>query len=132
MVVVTEPAAAYGISTASQAFRAATLIPHLERSGGMIGVFVTFSFGDNFDEQAVRKIAETARARFEGMPGLHSKAFTVNSVKREATNFYVWDSEDAAKAFFTDALVERVTGLYGARPGVQFVQIATLVENAQA
>ena len=98
----------------------------------MIGVFVTFSFGDNFDEQAVRKIAEAARARFEGMPGLHSKAFTVNSVKREATNFYVWDSEDAAKAFFTDALVERVTGLYGARPGVQFVQIATLVENAQA
>ena len=98
----------------------------------MIGVFVTFSFGDNFDEQAVRKIAEAARARFEEMPGLRSKAFTVNSVKREATNFYVWDSEDAAKAFFTDALVERVTGLYGARPGVQFVQIATLVENARA
>ena len=68
----------------------------------MIGVFVTFRYGDNFDEQAVRKIAETARARFEGMPGLRSKAFTVNSGKREATNFYVWDSEDAAKAFLTD------------------------------
>src|SRR5215471_4589575 len=131
MAVSTEQAAASGISAASQAFRAASLIPHLERSG-MIGVFVTFSFGDNFDEQAVRKIAEAARARFEGMPGLRSKAFTVNSVKREATNFYVWDSEDAARAFFTDALVERVTGLYGARPGVQFVQIATLVENARA
>ena len=97
----------------------------------MIGVFVTFSYGDNFDEQAVRKIAETARARFEGMPGLRSKAFTVNSRKREATNFYVWDSEDAAKAFFTDALLERVTSLYGARPGVQFVQIAALVEPGQ-
>jgi heme-degrading monooxygenase HmoA len=98
----------------------------------MIGVFVTFRYGDNFDEQAVRKIAETARARFEGMPGLRSKAFTVNSGKREATNFYVWDSEDAAKAFFTDALLERVTGLYGVRPSVEFVQIATLVENARA
>src|SRR6516225_6037386 len=64
----------------------------------MIGVFVTFRYGDNFDEQAVRKIAETARAKFEGMPGLRSKAFTVNSGKREATNFYVWDSEDAAKS----------------------------------
>jgi len=76
----------------------------------MIGVFVTFSCGcgNDFDEQAVRKIAETARARFEGMPGLRSKAFTVNSEKREARNFYVWDSEDAAKAFFTDALLERV------------------------
>ena len=65
----------------------------------MIGVFVTFSYGDRFDEQAVRKIAETARARFEGMPGLRSMAFTVNPGKREATNFYIWDSEDAAKAF---------------------------------
>ena len=52
----------------------------------MIGVFVKFCYEDNFDEQAVRKIAETARARFEGMPGLRSKTFTINSEKREATN----------------------------------------------
>jgi len=105
-----------------------------ERGGStvMIGVFVTFSYGDNFDEQAVRNIAETARARFEGMPGLRSKAFTVNSEKREARNFYVWDSEEAAKAFFTGALLERLTSLYGVRPSVEFVQIATLVENARA
>ena len=64
----------------------------------MIGVFVTFRYGDKFDEQAVRKIAETARVRFEGMPELHSKAFTVNSGRREATNFYVWDSEGADRA----------------------------------
>ena len=98
----------------------------------MIGVFVTFRYGDNFDEQALRKIAETARVRFEGMPGLRSKAFTVSSRKREAANFYVWDSEDAAKAFFTDEALERITGLYGVRPSVEFVQIATLVENVRA
>ena len=98
----------------------------------MIGVFVTFRHGDNFDERAVRKIAETARAKFEGMPGLRSKAFTLNSRKREATNFYVWESEDAAKAFFNDELLERVTGLYGVRPSVEFAQIATLVENVRA
>ena len=95
----------------------------------MIGVVVKFHFGDNFDEQAVRKIAETARTKFEGMPGLRSKAFTFNSEKREALNFYVWASEDAAKAFFTDQLLEFVTGLYGVRPTIEFVQIATLVEN---
>jgi len=39
---------------------------------------------------------------------------------------------DAAKAFFTDELLERATGLYGVRPTVEFVQIATLVENVQA
>jgi heme-degrading monooxygenase HmoA len=97
----------------------------------MIGVFVTFRLGDHFDEQVVRKIAETARGRFDGMPGLRSKAFTLNSEKREAANFYVWDSEDAAKAFFNDALIERVAGLYGVRPSVEFVQIAALVENGR-
>jgi heme-degrading monooxygenase HmoA len=95
----------------------------------MIGVFVIFRYGDDFDERAVRKIAETARVKFEGMPGLRSKAFTLNSEKREAANFYVWDSEDAAKAFFNDELIERIAGLYGVRPSVEFVQIATLVEN---
>ncbi len=95
----------------------------------MIGVMVTFRLGEKFDEQGVRKIADTARARFEGMPGLRSKAFTFSPAKREAVNFYVWDSEDAAKAFFNDQLLERVTGLYGVRPTVEFVQIATLVVN---
>jgi hypothetical protein len=97
----------------------------------MIGVFVTFRYGDNFNEQTVRKIAETARAKFEGMPGLRSKAFTINPTKREATNFYVWDSEAEAKAFFTEDLLARVTGLYGVRPGVEFVPIASLVENVR-
>ncbi len=95
----------------------------------MIGAFVTFRYGDDFDEQAVRKIAETARAKFEGMPGLRSKAFTINAARREAANFYVWDSEDAARAFFTERLLERVADLYGVRPSVEFVQIAALVEN---
>ena len=97
----------------------------------MIGVFVTFRYGDPFDEQGLRKIAETVRGKFEGMPGLRSKAFTLNSGKREAVNFYIWDSEDAARAFFTDQLLERVTGLYGVRPSVEFVQIASLVENSR-
>jgi hypothetical protein len=98
----------------------------------MIGVFVTFRYADNFDAGAVRKIAESARARFEGMPGLRSKAFTLNTVRREATNFYVWDSEDGARGFFTAELLERVTALYGVRPSLEFVEIAALVENVRA
>jgi hypothetical protein len=98
----------------------------------LLGVFVTFRFADNFDEPAVRRIAQTARATFEGMPGLRSKAFTVDPGLRQATNFYVWDSEDAAKAFYNDALLEQVTALYGVRPSVDFVQIIALVQNARA
>jgi hypothetical protein len=63
------------------------------------------------------------------MPGLRSKAFTVDAAKREAVNFYVWDSESAGRAFFTPALLERVAGLYGVQPSIQFVQVVALVEN---
>jgi len=95
----------------------------------MIGVFVNFELGDSFDSEIVGKIAQEAKGMFEGMPGLRSKAFTVNAGARRATNFYVWDDENAARAFFNDALVERVTGLYGVKPAVEFVEIAALVDN---
>lgn len=98
----------------------------------MIGVFVTFPYAEQFDEQALRKIAETSRSKFTGMSGLRSKAFTVNSEKRQAVNFYIWESEQAARAFFTDEMLQRVTALYGVRPSVEFVQIAALAEGAAA
>ena len=66
------------------------------------------------------------------MPGLRSKAFTVNPDRREAVNFYVWESEDAARAFFTEQLLERVASLYGVHPSVEFMQIAAYVENTPA
>lgn len=95
----------------------------------MIGIFLTFRFADDFDEQAIRNIAEAAQPRFKGMVGLRSKAFTVNPEKREAINFYIWDSEEAAKAFFTDEQLDRIAGHYKARPILDFVHIAALVEN---
>jgi len=45
----------------------------------MIATFVTFRHGDDFDEQAVWAIADAARPKFEGMPGLRSKLFTVDA-----------------------------------------------------
>jgi heme-degrading monooxygenase HmoA len=100
------------------------------KEASMIGVFVTFRYQGDFDSEKMRKIAEMSRSRFEKMPGLRSKAFTLNPEAREAINFYVWDSEEPAKAFFKEELVERVTALYGVRPSIAFVEIATLVDNA--
>ena len=96
----------------------------------MIGVFVTFESVDTFDPEIVQKIASEARGMFEGMPGLRYKFFTLDEPARRATNFYVWDDEAAAREFFSDQLVERVTGLYGVKPRVDFVAIVGAVENA--
>jgi heme-degrading monooxygenase HmoA len=95
----------------------------------VIGVIVEFRYGDDFDRGRVAGIAHGARQRFEGMPGLRQKAFTVDEANRRATNVYLWDSEEAARAFFDDALVDHVTELYGVRPTVTFVEVAELVDN---
>jgi heme-degrading monooxygenase HmoA len=96
----------------------------------MIGTLVTFQYPGDFDAAKIRKIAETARPRFENMPGLRSKAFTVNANTQEALNVYVWDSEATARSFFNEELLQRVTTLYGVRPSIAFVEIAALVDNA--
>jgi heme-degrading monooxygenase HmoA len=95
----------------------------------MIGVEVTFRYEADFDPDLPRAVAEAARAQFEGMPGLRSKAFTIDEENRQAVNFYLWESEEAARAFFTDELRDRVTVLYGVAPTIQFLEIAALVDN---
>jgi heme-degrading monooxygenase HmoA len=96
----------------------------------MIGVFVTFESDDDFDEAVITKIAGEASAMFEGMPGLRNKFFTLDEKHGRATNFYVWESEQAAREFFSEQLVERVTGLYGVRPRVEFAQVVGYVDNS--
>ena len=95
----------------------------------MIAVLVRFSYDGGFSEERLRQIAEGARAMFEGMPGLRSKAFTIDTESQQALNFYVWDSEEAARAFFSEQLVAQVTEIYGVQPSVQFLDLAALVEN---
>jgi heme-degrading monooxygenase HmoA len=97
----------------------------------VIGVNVTFDYTGDFDRARIIKVAENARGMFEGMPGLRLKVFTFNEAQQRAANFYVWDSAEAAGNFFTDDLRERVTGLYGVAPAIEFVEIAEIVDNSR-
>ncbi len=96
----------------------------------MIGVIVTFEFDGDLDRDRVVNVAAEAHAVFEGMPDLRFKFFTFDEKQQRATNFYVWESRDAADAFFSEALRERVTGLYGVSPRIDFVEIAQIVDNS--
>ena len=100
-----------------------------ERSA-MIGVSVVFDSDGDFDRSRVITVAKNARTMFEGLPGLRFKFFTLDEKEGRATNFYVWDSLEAAEAFFTDELRERVTGLYGVSPTISYLEIAEFVDNS--
>jgi heme-degrading monooxygenase HmoA len=96
----------------------------------VIGVNVTFDYDGSFDRSRVTEVAENARGMFEGMPGLRFKFFTLDEKNQRANNFYVWDSNEAAENFFSEELRERVTGLYGVVPSIDFVEIAQIVDNS--
>jgi len=98
----------------------------------MIGVNITFDYSGDFDRERVIKVAAKSRGIFEGMPGLRLKVFTLDKERQRAANFYIWDSEKAAKAFFTQELRDRVTDLYGVAPSIEFVEIAEIVDNAHS
>jgi len=96
----------------------------------MIGVNVTFEYDGNFDRSRVIKVAENARGMFEGMPGVRFKFFTFDEKQQRAVNFYVWETQEAAEAFFSDELRARVTDLYGVAPAIDYVEIAEIVDNS--
>jgi hypothetical protein len=98
----------------------------------VIGVNVSFQYEGAFDRARVIGLADDARATFEGMPGLRFRFFTLDESARRANNFYVWDSEEVARGFFSDELRERVTGLYGVAPAIEFVEIAQIVDNSDS
>lgn len=95
----------------------------------MIAVFVTFEYDEGFDRQRILGIAENAKASFAGMPGLRQKAFTIDGENRRARNVYLWNSEEAARKFFTPELAERIAGFYGVPARIEFAEVAALVDN---
>jgi hypothetical protein len=96
----------------------------------MIGVLVTFTQTDKLDRSRLAKFAEESRGTFEGMPGLRSKSFTLDRDGLQARNFYVWDDEEKARAFFSDEIVEMVTGVYGVAPKIEYLDILEFIDNS--
>jgi heme-degrading monooxygenase HmoA len=96
----------------------------------VIGVSVVFDYEKGMDRSRIIEVAQGARKMFEGLPGLRFKFFTFDEKRKQAMNFYVWESSEAAEAFFTDELRERVSGLYGTSPTISFLEIAEVVDNS--
>jgi len=97
----------------------------------MIGVLVTFTKPDKFDRAEAAKIAGEERGTFEGMPGLRFKSFTLDDAGR-ARSFYLWDDEEKARAFFTEEVVDMVTGIYGVAPEIEYLEMLEFVDNSGA
>lgn len=95
----------------------------------MIGVIVTLGPHAELTRERASAVAEREGPKFEGMDGLQSKVFMWNDETGTVTNTYVWDSEQAARAFFTPELKAKVIELYGVEPHVEFAEVSALIDN---
>jgi len=93
----------------------------------MVGVSVVFDYDEDFDRSSITTVAQNSRTIFEDLPGLRFKFFTLDEKQQPAVNFYVWETLEAAEAFFTDDLRERVSGLYGLSPTISYLEIDEFV-----
>jgi hypothetical protein len=98
----------------------------------MIGVIVTIGPGEGLDRQRASAVAEQATLMFEGMDGLRSKVFMWDDATGTVTNTYVWESEAAARAFFTPEVKAQIVDLYGVEPQVKFAEVSALIDNTVA
>jgi heme-degrading monooxygenase HmoA len=95
----------------------------------MIGTIVTIGPHAELTRERASAVAEREGPKFEGMDGLQSKVFMWNDDTGTVTSTYVWDSEEAARAFFTPEVKAMVTELYGTEPKVQFTEVSALIDN---
>lgn len=95
----------------------------------MFGVIVTVGPGTDLTRERATTVAEHAGPTFQGLDGLVSKVFMWNDETGTVINTYVWDSEEAARAFFTPEMKARVIELYGVEPHVQFAEVSALIDN---
>jgi hypothetical protein len=98
----------------------------------MIGVIVTIGPGENLNRERASAVAEQATPMFEGLEGLRSKVFMWDDETGTVTNTYVWESEPAAREFFTPEVNAQIIELYGVEPQVRFAEVSALIENAVA
>jgi hypothetical protein len=95
----------------------------------MIGVIVTLGPSDDLDRERATAVARQEAPVFQGMDGLVSKVFMWDDETQTVINTYVWDSEEAARGFFTPGVAARVVELYGVEPHVQFAEVSALIDN---
>ncbi|MCC0100235.1 hypothetical protein K7B10_36755 [Streptomyces flavotricini] len=58
------------------------------------------------------------------------KSFMLDGDGFRARNYYVWDAGEKARAFFTEGIVEKVTGIHGVPPEIGYLDIVGFVDRS--
>lgn len=96
----------------------------------MVVVQVLWPHSPQTAEQATR-LAEKSAPKFRGKPGLHSKHYLRERETGLGGGMYVWESREAAEAYFTAAWRARMTSELGHEPQVRYFDVPLVIDNTR-
>jgi hypothetical protein len=95
----------------------------------MIAVLVSWDLELPLYRDALVEKFQARRALADGREDLHFKVYWVDEQRGEYGGFYLWESREAAEAFYNDEWVERATAHYGSRPEIRYLDVPLYVNN---
>ncbi|MQA66966.1 MAG: DUF4865 family protein [Alphaproteobacteria bacterium] len=97
----------------------------------MIAMQYTIRLAGDYDLHKVRERVIQRKPLFDGMDGLLHKAYLFNEVQAVYAPFYVWQCDDAARAFLTGSLFRDLVETFG-RPRVRLWNVLAYGGNMGA
>lgn len=94
----------------------------------MVVVQVLFQVGQIDDPTA---LAERSAGRFRGLPGLLSKHYLHEPASGLFGGMYVWESREAAEAFYTPEWRAAIARAYGSEPMVRIFDVPLVIDNTR-
>ncbi len=96
----------------------------------IIASIVTFRHPEGaYDRERFEAINRSTAPKYEGLAALIWKSYWYDDDARENGGIYLWSSREAAEATHDEAHLERLTGLYGVRPSVRWLDVPVFVDN---
>ena len=96
----------------------------------MYCVLWTYAVPAKLNEPAIRELFESVAGNYLGVPGLVRKYFGFNDDATEVIGIYLWETKEAADAFYSDEWMAGVTERWGAAPIKQEWVVPVVAESA--
>lgn len=95
----------------------------------MVTVLVQFALPEGVSEAEVHDLFVASAPRFQTIPGLISKSYLYHGDRRTGGGTYLWESRDAAEAFFGADFRAMIREKYGVEPEITYFRTTVSVDN---
>lgn len=95
----------------------------------LITVITRFQLPAGVTADQIHAAFDEAAPRFRNVPGLVRKQFLCSKDCRIAGGVYLWNDEQAARAFMNERVVPMIRGKFHVDPVIEFYDSPVIVEN---